>query len=553
MMLKSNLNKIVLCATADNLLAGVWYTGKLQGCQRFVNDESGLAAFADFLQQYQSTPVYLIVDAVEEDYRLESLPHTTGAAKRELIARKLNQFYRGMYYRTAHFISRDKDKRKDDNYLFAALNNDEFIEGWIAVIQQVDAQLVGIYLLPMLSKLLIKQFKLTAQNILLCEQLSSGLRQTYFDNGRLSMSRLVPNMPDDASKLAYFYLVETEKTRLYLMSKRFISLESRMNLVLVSADGSTQHISQAISQEQGLDCLDINTSEMAKSLGLPLDLVLQKPELLHMQLLANGNLVDNLAPEKLTKNFKFRQLRQAIKIGTVVAGVIGIFASAWVLVQGLINQTAYQQAVQDTMVQEYRYQEVAKSYPVTPISATDLQIAVELDKKIAAYPKSPRRMMQVLSAALEQSNQESLDNVQLGRLRWLLSNDGNVQDNDKSMPLPTSSVANNTQANVNFTLPADASALYEIGFVTAEIAGFSGDYRAALNTVNRYVANIKADARVASVEVLQEPVNVSSFADLQGSTADEQSAQKPPAYFKLKVILKPADQVLANAGGVIQP
>lgn len=552
-MLKSNLNKIVLCATADNLLAGVWYAGKLQGCQRFVNDESGLAAFADFLQQYQSTPVYLIVDAVEEDYRLESLPHTAGAAKRELIARKLNQFYRGMYYRTAHFISRDKDKRKDDNYLFAALNNDEFIEGWIAVIQQVDAQLVGIYLLPMLSKLLIKQFKLTAPNILLCEQLSSGLRQTYFYNGRLSMSRLVPNMPDDTSKLAYFYLVETEKTRLYLMSKRFISLEIRMNLVLVSANGSTQHISQAISQEQGLDCLDINTSEMAKGLGLPLDLVLQKPELLHMQLLANGNLVDNLAPEKLTKNFRFRQLRQAIKIGTVAAGVLGVFASAWVLVQGLSNQSAYQQAVQDTMVQEHRYQEVAKSYPVTPIGANDLQIAVELDKKIAAYPKSPRRMMQVLSAALEHSSQESFDNIQLGRLRWLLSNDGNVKDNDKSMPVTAPSAANNAQATVNLTLPADASALYEIGFVTAEIAGFSGDYRAALNTVNRYVANIKADARVANVEVLQEPVNVSSFADLQGSTADEQSAQKPPVYFKLKVILKPVDQVLANAGEVQQP
>ena len=552
-MLKSNLNKIVLCATADNLLAGIWYAGKLQGCQRFLNDESGLAAFADFLQQYASIPVYLIVDAVEEDYRLESLPHTTGAAKRELIARKLNQFYRGMYYRTAHFISRDKDKRKDDNYLFAALNNDEFIEGWIAVIQQVDAQLVGIYLLPMLSKFLIKQFKVTAPNILLCEQLSSGLRQTYFYNGRLSMSRLVPNMPDDSSKLAYFYLVETEKTRLYLMSKRFISLETRMNLVLVSANGSTQHISQAISQEQGLDCLDINTSEMARSLGLPLDLVVQKPELLHMQLLANGNLVDNLAPEKLTKNFKFRQLRQAIKTGTVAAGVLGVFASAWVLVQGLSNQTAYQQAVQDTMVQEYRYKEVAKSYPVTPISATDLQIAVALDKKIAAYPTSPRRMMQVLSAALEHSNQESLDNIQLGRLRWMLSSDGNVKDDDKSMPVTTSAATINAAANVNLALPADATALYEIGFVTAEIAGFSGDYRAALNTVNRYVANIKADARVANVEVLQEPVNVSSFADLQGSTADEQSAQKPPAYFKLKVILKPVDQVLANAGGVNQP
>jgi hypothetical protein len=200
---------------------------------------------------------------------------------------------------------------------------------------------------------------------------------------------------------------------------------------------------------------------------------------------------------------------------------------------------------------------VAKRYPVTAIGANDLQIAVELDKKIATYPKSPRRMVQVLSAALEQSNQgsfqEALDNVQLDRLRWLLSNDGNVKDNDKSMPVTTSSATNNAAANVNFTLPADATALYEIGFVTAEIVGFGGDYRSAINTVNRYVANLKADARVANVEVLQEPVNVSSFSDLQGNTADEQSAQKPPAYFKLKVILKPVDQVFANAGGAIQP
>jgi hypothetical protein len=193
---------------------------------------------------------------------------------------------------------------------------------------------------------------------------------------------------------------------------------------------------------------------------------------------------------------------------------------------------------------------VAKRYPVTAIGANDLQIAVELDKKIATYPKSPRRMVQVLSAALEHSGQKAFDNIQLGRLRWLLSNDGNVKDHDKAMPVTVSSAANNAQATVNLPLPADASALYEIGFVTAEIAGFSGDYRAALNTVNRYVANIKADARVAYVEVLQEPVNVSSFADLQGSTADEQSAQKLPVYFKLKVILKPVDQVLAKAGEV---
>lgn len=552
-MLKANLYKIVLCATADNLLAGLWHAGKLQGCQRFANDDGGHNAFAAFLRQHPFIPVYLIVDAVEEDYRLESLPHTTGAAKRELIARKLNQFYRGMPYRTAHFLGRDKDKRRDDNYLFAALNSDEFIQGWIGVMQQLDAQLVGLYLLPMLSKLLIKQFKLTAPNILLCERLSSGLRQTYFNNGRLSMSRLVPNVPEDTGKLAYFYLVETEKTRLYLMSKRFISLETRINLVLAGADGAAGQISGAIKHEQGLECVEIRTSETARSLGLPLDMFEQMPELLHMQLLANGNQVDNLAPEKLTKNFQFRQFRRAIQIATLGLGALGVGLSVWQLLQGLNHQAAYEQATQDTMVQEYRYKEVAKSYPVTSISASDLKLAVELDKQITAYPKSPRRMMQVLSAALEQENPARLDNIQLDRLRWLLSSDVNIKDDDKALPLPASPTADSAAADIDTALPADAAMLYEVGFLTAQIANFNGDYRAALDTVNRYVANIRMDARVAGVALMQEPVNMSSFADLQGSTADEQSTQRPPAYFKLKVVLKPAAQESTNADEVRQP
>ncbi len=565
-MFKSNTNKIVLCATANQLLAGVWHAGKLQGCQSFFNHEDGFAAFVEFMQSHQSVPVYLMVDAVEEDYRLESLPHTTGSAKRELINRKLNQFYRGLDYRTAHFISRDKDKRKDDNYLFAALNNDEFMKGWIAALQQLDAQLVGIYLLPMLSRLLVRQLKLTGSNILLCEKLSSGLRQSYFHNGYLSMSRLVPNVPDDASKLAYFYLVETEKTRLYLMSKRFISLDTRMQLVLVSVDGETQSISQAISQEQGMDCLNINLTEMLKNLDLPLGQLRQQPELLHMQLLADGNLVDNLAPEKLTKSYRFKQLSQAIKLASLLIGITGVSAAAWMLLQGLSHQSAYEQALQDTVLQEYRYREAARNFPVTAIDAGNLQIAVELDKKIADYPKSPRRMMQVLSAALAPPAQgtlnkdtlnkdmpvQALDNVQLNRLRWMFSEDINVKDDDKLMPLPQSS-ATPPQVNNSAPISAQPGALHEIGFVTAEIIGFNGDYRAAINTVNRYVTNLQSDQRVAAVEVLQEPVNVSSYVDLKGSTADEQSMLKQSAHFKLKVILKSTDQLQSDSGEVNQP
>jgi len=90
---------------------------------------------------------YLIADAIEEEYRLESLPHTSGNARAELLERKLNQFNRNNLFRTAHFINQDKDKRKDDNFLFVALSNAEFLQGWMSVVQVNQVPLVGLYLL----------------------------------------------------------------------------------------------------------------------------------------------------------------------------------------------------------------------------------------------------------------------------------------------------------------------------------------------------------------------------------------------------------------------
>jgi len=59
-----------------------------------------------------------------------------------------------------------------------------------------------------------------------------------------------------------------------------------------------------------------------------------------------------------------------------------------------------------------------------------------------------------------------------------------------------------------------------------------------MENVNSLAGKIKADGMVASVEVVQQPVNVSSYSTLQGSTSDENLSQLPAARFKLKIILK---------------
>src|SRR5690606_36804608 len=105
-------------------------------------------------------------------------------ARREMVGRKLNQLYRNTPYRTAHFINRDPNKRKDDRFLFVALTQVEFLQPWINQIQANQSPLVGIYLLPMVSQHFVRRMKLMSPHLLLSERLSSGLRQTYLHNGR---------------------------------------------------------------------------------------------------------------------------------------------------------------------------------------------------------------------------------------------------------------------------------------------------------------------------------------------------------------------------------
>ena len=515
-----NADHIILCASANRLTAGLWHGKKLQSFSDFLNNESEQKAFADYLRRNNQINISLIVDSVEEEYRVETLPHTTGKARAEILSRKLNQHNRNSVFRAAKLIGRDKDKRKDDHFLFTSLNNIDFLEGWLEAIETSQAPLVGVYLLPMLSQHLAKQLKINATDVLMCERLSSGLRQTYLQNGQVRMSRLVSMEAVKPEQNAYFYLVETDKTRLYLISQRFIAPETKLQLVIPSLDASNKDIASAISQEQEIECITPSLSQQAAQIGQPLAVLQQHPELLHMQLLAAGAQPDNLAPQTFTKTFEVNKLRQSFFMATAVVLICGVLFSLFRLWQTKSLNLAAENFVQQTKQQQNQYDQVAKNFPVIPIASQDLKVAVELGATIKANSKTPEQMMVVVSKALEVSPE-----IQLDRIRWVLSSDLDVKDEQQQ----TTSL--NTQAN--------QSQLMEVGFVNARIDRFDGDYRGAITSVYRLVNKIRENNQVAEVTIVQEPVNVSSLASLQGSTIDENKNERPPAIFKLKIVLKP--------------
>lgn len=521
------ISKIVLCAFPNRLTAGFWQMGRLVSCEVFQNDEHGLNDFRGFLHRHKSVPIFLIADTVEEDYRLETAPHTSGKARHVLLERKLGQIYRNTLYRAAQFIGRERAQRRDDIFLLVALSNAESIQPWIRAMQEQRAPLAGVYLLPMVSQFLINRLKLGAPHLLLVDGQVSGLRQTYFHDGQLRVSRLAPDIASSNGRHAQLYLAETEKTRLYLLSQHLIAPDTKLSLLILVNGEAGEEICRAVGNELGMECMALASERLASHIGIDVQALQQFPELLYMQMVVKGGVPVNLAPMEQTRDYLVHRLR--IWIGYAAAGLLlgSLILSALNFMDTLDYRARLSQTKSQTMEFERRYDEVARNFPATPLPGGDLKVVVEMFQTIAANNRTPQRLMLMVADALDSSPE-----IQLQRLRWKFTDDLNARDD--SNPLPATGTHTTIQA-VN----GAPGTLRELGFIDGEIRNFNGDYRAALDSVNQLVERIQKDSRIESVVVVQQPVNVSAYSSLQGSTLDAQAQQMPAALFKLKIILKP--------------
>ncbi len=519
-------SKIVLCANHDKLMVGIWRFGRLKFFETFQNDAHGHALFKQFLQNNNQTTIYLLVDALEEDYRLETLPHTRGHDRKSLLERKLNQHYRGQSLRAFHFLGRDGDQAQSDLFLLMALNSSDFLQDWLSIIEAVQAPLAGIYLCSMIAPILAKRLNLKSPHIIFTEKLSTGLRQSYLKNGDLRMSRLVKFPNGDVNPAANFYVNETEKARMYLSSQHYIESDTELAIVIPTYNRLAQALCKDIEALTQIYSLSVELTVLVKSLRLEQSLVEKTPELVHMALIAKSVSLTSLAESKLTQHYQINTIRKSLNLATATILGMGLIFSLFNFKQSFNHQYEQETLIIQTKHQLALYHQVAKDFPKTPLPSSEMQLAVELNQRIKQQQRLPERCMQVISNAMVKAPE-----IQINRFLWIQSNDLNLKDDD---------ILNVAQTkDTKALMPAlSANELHEIVFVCGEIKRFTGDYHSALNSLNEFAKRLRSDTNVAYLEILQAPVNLSSSTNLEGSTTDELETKESVALFKLKVILK---------------
>lgn len=504
--------KLLLYVSAQQAGAARWRAGQIEWCRELANDQDGWAEFSGLLLSRPGTPVYLLVDAVEEDYRTETLPHTIGNARQEMLARKLRQFYRATPYRAVWPQGRESDKRRDDRYLFAAVTNPELLRPWLEIVQTRQAPLAGIYLLPAVSQQLLAALRLPVSKLLLVSRQSGGLRQSFFQDAKLRVSRLTPlELP--GTQAATGYIEEIEKTRFYLNSLRLTSREERLTVCVLDPSGALEDLRRALAQNPGLDCLTADYGRLSRHLGLAPAISATCPNALHLAALGSRPPAVSLAPPALTRGFlhyRVRLVLYALAAAAALVGAAGIGANLYLT--GAYHRET-RQAAAETRQQEALYLAAARRFPTAPASARAMLEAVRAARAIRGERHTPARMMELLSRVLDKH-----PFIELDRLRW-----------ESGTPAPGRNEAHR--------LAPDLSQGRQIGYIDAQVAPFGGDYRATLEKIESFAHDLRTSPGVVRVTLLKLPLNVASDSSLAGTTANGVQGSAGTG-FRLELVLR---------------
>lgn len=513
--------KLLLSISEKQISAARWQGNHFAACTVFANDDIGLPAFKQYLAPISNHTVYVIVDAVGEDYRFELLPSSFGSDRAEMVGRKLKQHYRNNPYCSAWLQERDSGKRGDGRYLFCALTTPDLIESWVQTILERKLPIAGIYLLPTAGQSLIEKLQLKQPHLLVVSLHSSGMRLTYFRNQKLRISRLA-QLDSGGQQTIKSLAEEISNTRLYLHGLRVLTLDEQLTVLVIDREDALHDLVQTIARDNpNIECRRLGRAEIIEKLGISKTALTSSIDALYLHLLGLRTPINNLAPASATAGYRQYQAQRMIY---ATAGAAALGTIAWcaintlqiIYLHGKTEADARESALQQTL-----YQEATRQFPAAPTSAENLKRAVEISQKIGSTTRSPEIMMNIVSQALELN-----PNIVLNTFGWKYD----------TTDITVGSGGPNSSSS-NISSPAVTGLRHQSGVIEGEVRPFRDDYRAAIETVNRFVESLSQQPEVAAVKILHLPLNISPDQSLSGNTEGDRE-QTGKAEFKLLVVLK---------------
>lgn len=495
-------NCLLLLLSTNHLHVQHMVAGEITAQREFADTTNDRADFSDFLTNIDC-PAYLLTDLIEEDFRLETIPHLSGKSHRALLQRKFDQFYRGTPFQQATLLQRQKSGRRDSEMLFSALTNPGLVTPWVDILLAQKIPLVGIYSVPQISAPLVQDHP-SNHLLLITWNKFSGLRQTYFSSHRLQISRLTP-----ISKGLHFQDTVAEelgRTYQYLKSLSMLPAGRILDVRIVGHNRDLIELQARLPKSADMRYDFVDLSVLARQLHIATQDQDSDASQIFLRQLSAHQPKSQYGNAEHTRYFSLWQLRRGL-LWTSSALVIAslLWALQATFLQDRPGHLAVDALKRQTLGIQSETRHILQSLPKANVSATDIKAVVTTLHTLQQRSVPPQQFLVPLSHVMDK-----YANIQLDELAWQTS--------------ATEPVAANTSAEFSA----------QVITFKGHLDDFSSNYRLALDYLDHFQHALEEQGYQVSVST--RPLDVSP----QGNLSDQHGADNPLRGFVLKLVWRPA-------------
>jgi len=373
--------------------------------------------FENLLRVEARVPFIIVLDCIEEDFRLENVAHVTGPDREAMLERKVGFAFRGTQFKTARVVGRETDGRKDDRVLMTALTKPELIDPWLSRILNEKLPVQSITSAAYMMELMAATTGLkTKPHVLVTNiEAGSGMRQTYLQKGQVIFSRLTPIVDLSDEGLSTMLLEQSIQTRKYLERIRQLPYDTRVSVHVLAADGMSLEMPVALAESQ-LEFSSQTASSVVSSSTLALESMPAGAIAASLVQALRGKGLRNVYAVRAMRRFHF--IKRIANYLYVSSGAV-LLAAVLMTAPTLIDTVSLWQREAETVAQTQpllqEYEALRSSFPETPISSSTMQLVVSSFEVMRAQTSNPADLLQWLGNGLLQ-----YPNLQLRTFEWEL-------------------------------------------------------------------------------------------------------------------------------------
>jgi hypothetical protein len=506
-----------------------WKNRKMPDIRSFEPTPSGFEEFSAFIAEHAPLNTLMLVDIIEEEFQSETMPHVTGKDRQALANKLLDKYYRNIVHRCFLPQGREKTGRKDDRVLLGALTNAKLIQPWLEVIRQNRIPLMGIQSVSTVGERLLPYFNQEKEpTLLVTQQLPWTLRQSFYDEGKLLFSRLIPTRTDSPEEYPPLVLSEIEQTLRYLQYKRLIQSSSPPNVIIITSSDYHKALEESIQQSESIDypCYDVR--QIANELGVHENLETSTTcdTLFSFVALKEKFFRNQYAQTEDLKTYRSTLIRSALWVMCAITLVLGICASGYLLVESTLAQQGTEEAQLHQRRFERLYREETDKLHKDLDSTEVMQQAVDAAVTLSRHNTlPPRHLLEVLGQHLNRFPAIELTHL---KLRY----DNGLQPDPSIDPFAEESELSLTEEETPPTITFPRPILEVDGY----LSGLQQNYREQLHIVRQLVIALSNHPSISDVDLVDAPINIAPEAQLSGSSGiSDKLMSAEPSRFSLKI------------------